>query len=89
MQQNERDPRRHTPRPSRLKDVIQLYFDNYKHLLPSICPLDFLAETLVEFCKQNHAQIEGQEVSTADQAKFNEALNQLQATERKRQEEVI
>ena len=88
-QQNERDPRRQHPRPSRLKDVIQLYFDSYKHMLPSICPLEFLADTLVEFCKLNHSQIQDKEVTSADQAKFNEALNQLQATERKRQEEVI
>ena len=75
-QQEERDPRRHNAqRPSRLKDVIQLYFEAYKGILPGICPLDFLAKTLVEFCRQNHTH--AKEVTSTDQAKFNEALKQL------------
>jgi hypothetical protein len=75
-------------RPSRLKDVIKLYFQNFEASLPSICPLDFLASTLVEFCRLNDAHINDKEIGQQDQAKFNEALKQLANMERKRMEEV-
>ena len=87
--QSERDPRqRHVQRPSRLKDVIKLYFQNFEAMLPQICPLDFLASTLVEFCRQNDAHISDKDITQQDQAKFNEALKQLATMERNRMEEV-
>ena len=75
-------------RPSRLKDVIKLYFQNFEAMLPQICPLDFLVSTLVEFCRQNDAHINDKEITPLDQTKFNEALKQLATMERNRMEEV-
>ena len=75
-------------RPSRLKDVIRLYFQNLEATLPQICPLDFLVSTLVEFCRENHAHITDKDITPQDQAKFNEALKHLATMERNRMEEV-
>ena len=89
--QSDKDPRqRHVQRPSRLKDVIRLYFQNLEATLPQICPLDFLVSTLVEFCRENHAHINNKEkdITPQDQAKFNEALKHLATMERTRLEEV-
>ena len=87
--QSDKDPRqRHVQRPSRLKDVIRLYFQNLEATLPQICPLDFLVSTLVEFCRENHAHITDKDITPQDQAKFNEALKHLAAMDRNRMEEV-
>ena len=87
--QSDKDPRqRHLQRPSRLKDVIRLYFQNLEATLPQICPLDFLVSTLVEFCRENHAHITDKDITPQDQAKFNEALKHLAAMDRNRMEEV-
>ena len=87
--QSDKDPRqRHMQRPSRLKDVIRLYFQNLEATLPQICPLDFLVSTLVEFCRENHAHITDKDITPQDQAKFNEALKHLAAMDRNRMEEV-
>ena len=72
--QEDRDPRQRQ-RPSRLKDVLKLYFCNYETMLPTICPLDFLASIIVDFCRENVVHV--RPITQSDQEQYNNALKNL------------